>query len=150
MQFFPPISSHLGKFINIKDSSTNENIKIQTPKLKVYKITDKVIIVETDESIRKWLTDFENISTYHFKQYLPRNKQVSSFEGMNSYFTIKIKDDTDIFYKTDNLENDIFIHSLSKINIGDNIILLIETPGIWVNRSFYGITWTAKQILAII
>ena len=146
MQFKSPISSHLGKFIIIKDLSNN-NIEIQTPQLVIYKILNNTIIVETDESIKNWLSEFYKSCTSYFKHYLPRNKQSSSFDGESSYLTIKLKDDTQFFRKKKD-SNIILLHSLSEIYEGDSITLLIETPGIWVNKDFYGTTWSAKQILS--
>jgi len=151
MQFEHPKSSHLGKFINIKDSS-DKNIEIQTPQLKVYKITGKEIVVEIDQSLREWFSNFIEISSCHFKKYLPRNKQSPSFEGDVKYLTIKIKENTEFFHKLKDpvSENDkIYIYNLSKINENDQVVLLIETLGIWVNRNYYGATWTAKQILVV-
>jgi len=147
IKFESPISSHLGKFINIKDSETNKTIEIQTPRLKVFKITEEVLILQTDVSFSNWLTDFKKICTQYFHKYLPRNKQSPSFEGESKFLTVKIKGNTEYFHNSEENEK-IYIWNHSKIIEGDTVILLIETPGIWVNKNFYGTTWTAKQILA--
>ena len=148
MEFRKPISSHLGKLIAINDGVGN-NLKIQTPPLRVYQITDSEIIVEPDRGFKLWLHKFYTTGGKYFKHYLPKNKQSTILNWESSYLSVKLKDKTDFFHKLSDT-NDIFMNSSSNINIGDTVILILETTGVWVNEKHYGITWIAKQILSIV